>query len=361
MAAAAENSRFGPVSVHSIDVPVQNPNFYDPDNEMLSWLHLPAEEGLLDKPGYYADWSIGDASVQIVKHSLGQIDLSHKDEEAVGGSEDADNCSRDTGKIRDGEDAMNGPSSLRHDPDNSQPSPPEPDVGYGRIHQSMWHHSPSIRPRNFALFSSPVAEAKAGLHMVGTGSGPTSIERARQHLAHVSSNDLCLPRDPSGAGKSKDMPLPLQQASPSLPSSGMVSPHVYTNDGMLGKGNDARVGDFSLHAPDVVMISNSNNIDRNNNDYNHREDSATITTTIITSNNSNNNGNNNMDPMNEQIASPSRASGGSSLERCNPDPNVHRPSLQKQKSARIDDSECQSEVVQALLYPFCLHDLWNHL
>eukprot|EP00250_Pteridium_aquilinum_P012907 c21021_g1_i2 orf=472-2415(+) len=262
-------------SVHSVDVPVQNPSFQD--HEMFSWLHFPIEDPI-DK-GLCADLfrDFPSSNVQIVKHSFNQLGLQQEAlsltaSEALLGDllppnpkisglsicpsisqgtvEAVESCSScpnearnmvagaDAAMVVDGRHVANlysthygaegfnkmqaslhlpfpvdnslqaavpvaklknldmvpllNPNSSpmdpsqRHLPSSFQESPQLPLLK--AIDVPFCTTQPSLQ-RNFAHFSSPVAETRANLHAVSASSGPTSLERARQQYGQVGQVD----------------------------------------------------------------------------------------------------------------------------------------------------------------------------
>ncbi|KAH7295008.1 hypothetical protein KP509_27G028300 [Ceratopteris richardii] len=264
-------------SVHSVDVPLQDPNFHD--HEMFSWLHFPTEETI--EKGLYADLfrEFPSPSVQIVKHSFSQLGLQQEipgglqqevatlsldsseslfndvlPQNPVSSSfsasssvpqntiEEARTCNTWPAGFRSmvaGADAAmvvdrgaaatnigtfyDGSSGILGQAQELPPissswqdtmfttkrkslgiiPPCDSDAALlGSVHKqcsSTLQEAfplPTLRPldapliasqsssqRNFAHFSSAVAETRASLHVVGAGSGPCNVERARQQYA----------------------------------------------------------------------------------------------------------------------------------------------------------------------------------
>ncbi|MCO5600697.1 hypothetical protein L7F22_054812 [Adiantum nelumboides] len=374
-------------SVHSVDVPLQNPNFQD--HEMFSWLHFPIDD-VIEK-GFYADLirEVPGSTVQIVKHSFNQLGLQqdattlgHNSSEALlndvlppnpcfssficpavsqGAAEAVESCSSFPNELRNmvaGADAVmvartgnvtsistshqsgaEGFSKMQaaalpaegtwqsaklknftmvplvnRDPSLLDPlqqqfsslSQEAPSLPVLKPQDASLCTTQPILHRNFSHFSSPVAETRASLHALSASSGPSSIERARQHYEQAGKDDANVNKQVAPTElvvmdvDSRQAPLPFQVLRP-MSLSGQA--------GELSKTKD--VGEDNLVSS---HLSNS---------------------TITASNMA-------MEKLyiiEQTVTSPSRGSGSSSDQKS----GKEAATVLKRRSSGVDDFECQSE------------------
>ncbi|KAH7422700.1 hypothetical protein KP509_12G021200 [Ceratopteris richardii] len=338
-------SAMNSVSVHSEDVPIQSPNFQD--NEMLSWLQFPVDDTI--EKGLQVDLLRGLSSshVQIVKRSLDQLGLqqesaalssnplefSHGDlppfDPASMSSHDVPRtlCRTQEPLSVDRSWQCTVPIAKSRTVDTVAPSGPNlcplnssqqghlsssPRSTFNKPCDSSLSPSQPTPRRNFTHFSSTVAETRANLCVLGVSSGPTSIERARQHYSQGRKND---------ADGIKSSPL-------------IESTSVMGDDGKQTILPQQPI--LFTHTSDYADESGKDeNVAEDNMDSSHMSNTATTTS------------NKAVERLNttEQIdTSQSQGSGSSSDEKV----GKEMVARMKERSSAVDGSECHSEELEEI-------------